>query len=368
MIFMKPNNNIKRMQAFYQDEMRDYMLYNAMAAKMKNKEVANEVANIAQMEKKHAEFWQDMLQNEWANIPNTVSKGLTFHIHMFLAKLVSPMLLISLREMAEKGAIKEYYAFFQDCPINDPQCQKRLKGIIVDELHHETFFKTQFSKLSTGNIRDFVLWMNDGLVELLGAVTGLTAVYVTRPDLVGLSGLIVGVAGALSMGIGAFVSVRGQRQVAHAQSQSNHVLLTVAPDMAESKLQEHLIESGLDDKTASKAVQGLKDQNVDAKSFLTKNSEHEDENELISGLFTGFAYVIGVVFPVSPYFIFENSFVALGFSVLFAGIALAVSGGVIALLSGISLQRKISEMVIAGFIAAALSYGFGHLLQGAFGV
>ena len=55
-------------------------------------------------------------------------------------------------------------------------------------------------------------------------------------------------------------------------------------------------------------------------------------------------------------------------SITLAGLALALVGGMIALVSGISLRGKITEMVVSGFSAAGLAYLFGHLMQTLFGV
>jgi VIT1/CCC1 family predicted Fe2+/Mn2+ transporter len=38
------------------------------------------------------------------------------------------------------------------------------------------------------------------------------------------------------------------------------------------------------------------------------------------------------------------------------------------MLSGISMRQKIVEMVVAGFTAAGLSYGFGILMRSVFGI
>ena len=112
-------------------------------------------------------------------------------------------------ELGETGAYKRYHRFLQDAPLKGEE-KARLRKIILDELEHEKTFRQESTGTWATHVRDFVLGMNDGLVEILGAVTGLSAVYVGRPLIVGVSGLIVGIAGALSMAIGAFVSVRSQ--------------------------------------------------------------------------------------------------------------------------------------------------------------
>ena len=79
--------------------------------------------------------------------------------------------------------------------------------------------------------------------------------------------------------------------------------------------------------------------------------------------------LVGVMFPVLPYFIAKNSFIALILSVLFAGLALATVASIITLTAGSNaFRRKITEMVVSGLGAAAASYAFGLLVQTVFGI
>jgi len=213
------------------------------------------------------------------------------------------------------------------------------------------------------NIRDFVLGMNDGLVELLGAVTGLSAVYVHNPKIVGISGLIVGVAGALSMGIGAFISVRSQRQVNESVKQRMEVLFRVSPERAKKELVERLLESSMPEDVAREVAEKLSSNENAMISLLMQEGE---ENELRSALYTGLAYLTGIAFPVLPYFIAPSSLLALPFSILLAGTALGIVASVISILSGISIRKKVFEMTSTGLGAAFLSYLFGRLMESLF--
>ena len=77
---------------------------------------------------------------------------------------------------------------------------------------------------------------------------------------------------------------------------------------------------------------------------------------------------LDVLFPILPYGFAPSSFLALPFSILFAGAMLALMATVVAMLSGISWRQKSAEMVVSGFAAAGLSYGFGLLMRSLFGI
>ncbi|MEK7706083.1 MAG: VIT1/CCC1 transporter family protein, partial [Myxococcota bacterium] len=266
---------------------------------------------------------------------------------------------VSTLELGEGRAAKKYFDFLQHAPLDENERQT-VRGIILDELEHEVTFRKESQSLGLGHVRDFVLGMNDGLVEILGTVTGLTAVYASSPLTVGASGLIVGVAGALSMGIGAFMSVRSQRQVNEGATERLSVLFAVAPERATREYHERLVDSGVPRDVADAIAQKVAGSEQAVTRLLLEPS---DESELRSGALTGLAYLFGVAFPVLPFFVAGSSVGALSGAVLLAGLALGATGGLVSILSGIPLRRKVLEMVGAGFGAAILSYGFGSLLD-----
>ena len=55
-------------------------------------------------------------------------------------------------------------------------------------------------------------------------------------------------------------------------------------------------------------------------------------------------------------------------AVLLAGLALSVVGTVISVRPGISLKKKVIEMVLSAFATATIAYGFGKLIQSVFGL
>ena len=351
---------------FYLDEYADSVLYAQLAKTEKDKRVKTEFLRLSNIESKHAKFWHDFLERRNAKPPRRKVKHLaTFSIRV-LRRLLGPGAVASLLEMGENSAIGKYFKFLTEYSkeMNEEELEE-LKRVILDELEHERFFYESKKRFHVENIRDLVLGMNDGLVEILGAVTGLSAVYPNNPQLVGISGLIVGVAGALSMAIGAFISVRSQRQVNEAIRERMEVLFKVSPGRVKEELASRLTEGGVPEDIAEKTAEELAQKGDAVMRLLIPET---DENELRSALYTGLAYLLGVAFPVTPYFLASSSLTALPLSVLFAGTALAVVASLISLLSGISIRKKVVEMVATGLGAAFLSYLFGRAMEAVFHV
>ncbi len=349
---------------FYLGEMDDWHTYSLLARHTRDPEQRALLERIATMEKRHAEFWAGILERHGQPLPAVRARRLRTLALRLLQRHVNPLLLIAALELGETGAVEAYHRLWQSGLLPADDCET-LRGIILDELEHEAAFRRQTRERGLQNVRDFVLGMNDGLVEILGAVTGLSAAYAGNPLLVAVSGLVVGIAGALSMGIGAFISVRSQRQVNAGNRQRMAVLFDVAPERAVSEYRERLVASGLPDEISDAVARKLGD-NREALSKLLL--DEVTENEWRSGLFTGSAYLFGVLFPVLPYFVADHALTALIGSVFFAGLALAAVGGFIALVSGIHLRPKVFEMLASGLGAAALAWLFGTLMQTLFGL
>lgn len=356
---------VEMAKGFYQDEINDHLTYQKLVGDTRKTDFDIDMTRIAGMERRHADFWKAMLEAQNVQLPFVHVNRTRLWLLRLLRLLINPVLLVSLLELSETSAVKRYLCFFNHADLDAPE-KEHLKQIILDELEHETYFKQTAQSLGVGNLRDIVLGMNDGLVEILGAVTGLSAVYPNNPILVAVSGLIVGIAGALSMGIGAFVSVRSQRQVNDGARERMEALLAIDPQRAVHTYRGELIASGIPAPLAEETARTLGKNQRALTNLILPDSD--GDNELRSALFTGGAYLIGVIFPVLPYFFAPSALLALPFSILFAGLSLTVVASLVAMLSGIPIKQKVLEMVVSGFMAVGLSYGFGSLMRSVFGL
>jgi len=359
-----PADLLRQARDFYQGEIDDHTTYANLAAHSRDKEIGRLLQHIAGMEKGHARFWVKVLERRGAAVPAVRPRRWRQRVLRQLQRWIDPMLLVAALELGDSRAVMAYHRLWQGDTLEADE-RETLRRIILDELEHEAAFRQHSQRSGLGNVRDFVLGMNDGLVEILGTVTGLSAAYAGKPLLVAVSGLIVGIAGALSMAIGAFLSVRSQRQVNEGTRQHMAMLFSVAPERAVEEYRQQLADSGVPQEISREIADKVGENQASLSRLLL---QEVNENEWRSGLFTGLAYLFGVLFPVLPYFLAETSFNALIGSVFCAGLALAGVGGFIALASAISLRTKVSEMLVTGLGAAGIAYLFGSLMQYLFGI
>lgn len=351
---------------FYSEEIEAHMLYSYLSKIEKNLQIKKEFEKLSKMEKEHAAFWEKFLKDRKAYIPKQRTHPIKLFSYKILRRVLGSKLFVTVLEMNETLTTEYYFKFLKETALSDKE-KAILSRIIEEELEHEKLFSQQKDKFSIENIRDFILGMNDGLVEILGTVTGLSAVYPKSPITVGTAGLVVGVAGALSMAIGAYTSVRSQRQVNEGIKKKMELLFKVSKERAKEEFLNKLQDSGIPMEVGEEIAEKL---NNNEEAMTNLLIEEITENEVKSALYTGIAYLVGLVFPVIPYFfISSSSLLALAFSVIFAAIALSIVGTVVSVASeSLSIKGKVLEMVATGLGAAALSYLFGTLVQKVFGI
>ncbi len=353
---------LHEVHSFHRGERLDELTYRAMAEAAPEGPLRELLEAVAHTEASHARFWEGVLRARGAR-PQAVRPGRwRVGLLRLLMRVTSPALAVSVVEMGEAAAYERYYDFLGRADLQ-PEEAEQLRRIVEDELEHEEAFHEQAGAMH--HLRDFVLGMNDGLVEILGSVTGLAAAFPGRRGLVALSGLVVGLAGALSMAIGAFVSVRSQRQVDAAGRRRLQILFAVSPMRTRRELARRLVQLGLPAEEARRLAGSVR---VDERTAEALLGEPTRDDEWRSAVFTGVAYLLGASLPLWPYVLTSSAGLAFGLSVLSSGAALALVGGAVGLASGIPLRRKVAELVFAGLGAAAVAYAFGRLLQGALGV
>ena len=141
------------------------------------------------------------------------------------------------------------------------------------------------------------------------------------------------------------------------------IIFSVSKRRAEEEIRERLVEMGLTEDMAKNAAEKIAQDKNSIKSLVPR----EESSELRAAVYTGLAYIMGVFFPVILYFLTSTIYIALPLSVIFAGLTLAIVSTIISIISGISVRKKVAEMIILGLGAAGLSYLVGSLMNLLFG-
>jgi rubrerythrin len=183
---------LKEILEFQRKEITEYHVYRKLAKKVSGKN-AEILLSIAEDEKRHYEMFRKITGKE------TKPSMLLVFWYILLATLFGLTFALKLMERNEKKAEKAYEK------IDIPEVVRIMK----DEERHEEEILNMLDEERLNYVSSMVLGLNDALVELTGALAGLTFAF-QNTKIVGLSGLITGIAAAFSMAASEYLSQRAE--------------------------------------------------------------------------------------------------------------------------------------------------------------
>lgn len=226
-------------------------------------------------------------------------------------------------------------------------------------------FEKRHRSVGGNALRAAVLGGNDGLVSnfslvmgIAGATSGQTEVLLT-----GLAGLL---AGALSMALGEWISVKSSQELFENQMQLEMDELETNPEGEEKELVLIYISKGIPEeqaKSIAKEIMSNKDHahQVLVKEELGINPEDLKGSAMEAAITSFILFGIGAIIPVIP-FIFFGGYVSILLSAIFSAIGLFGIGAAITLFTGKSIWFSGMRQVIFGLIAAAITFGIGRII------
>jgi vacuolar iron transporter family protein len=213
-------------------------------------------------------------------------------------------------------------------------------------------------------VRDLILGFNDGLVSVYAIVAGVVGAGFTAPS-IAVTGAAAGIAGALSMGIGEYLSTKSQAEYYDAERRLEQRHIRDYPELEKEEMRGFFVEKGLEPEEAARVVDKLA---RDPQKFLDVMMREEfghspktDRSPLRASGVIMAAFIFGAVLPVLPFTFLAarpGIWVASGLALL----ALLGAGVVKAWVSGISKLRSALEMAVLGAAAAVVTYGVGTLI------
>ena len=175
------------------DEEQGSILYAFMAKREKNEENKKLLEKMSQDEKIHAEVWKSITKKDLK--PNK------FSILWFKILTVVMGFTFVVKTMQKKENLAQYG--YEQMKNELPEAAKMLE----DERRHEKELYNMLDEERLHYIGAMVLGLNDALVELTGAIAGVTfALANTR--LVALTGIITGVSATFSMAASNYLAER----------------------------------------------------------------------------------------------------------------------------------------------------------------
>ncbi len=226
-------------------------------------------------------------------------------------------------------------------------------------------FEKRHRSVGGNALRAAVLGGNDGLVSNFSLVMGIAGATSGQSEvlLTGLAGLM---AGALSMALGEWISVKSSQELYENQMQLEMEELETNPEGEEKELALIYISKGIPEpqaRTMAKAIITDKDRahEILILEELGINAEDLQGSAMEAAITSFILFAIGAVIPVIPFF-FLSGMNAVLLSAGMSALGLFLIGSAITLFTGKSIWFSGFRQVFFGLAAAAITYGIGTII------
>jgi VIT1/CCC1 family predicted Fe2+/Mn2+ transporter len=229
--------------------------------------------------------------------------------------------------------------------------------------HPSRYSRERWHRAGHGeSLRNFVFGTSDGLVTVLAFVAGVSASLAQR-KLVLLAGLSEMFAGALSMGLGAFLGARAERDLYGRELAREMREVREVPHLEREELREIYRKKGFSGDELERVIDVLTANErrwVDVMMQEELGLARPDDSAAKAGIVVGLSYLVAAAVPLVPY-LFLPIRHALTASILLTGAALAAVGVGKARFTQRPKLRGAVETVIAGWLGTAICWGIGQL-------
>lgn len=353
-----------------QTEVDASYLYSILAANEEDEAVANVFRQMSEIEGSHVQAFAQKYNMAKDKIPppswrakTLKSIGKIFGYDYVLGVLMDTEKSISSAVISAKKKNKE--------PITGAETNhvKILRSLLEQEKKVTGTQLTRFEKRHRsvgGNaIRAAVLGGNDGLVSNFSLVMGIAGATAGQQGvlLAGLAGLL---AGALSMALGEWISVKSSQELYENQMQLEMEEVETNPEGEMKELALIYMAKGIEEEQAHQMAANLmKDQKlaheVLVKEELGINAEELKGSAVEAAIYSFVLFALGAIIPVFP-FMFTSGTKAIILSVCLSAAGLFLIGAAITLFTGRNVWASGFRQVMFGLAAAAITFGIGKII------
>lgn len=272
------------------NEITEFHIYTRLAQRLRNEHNADVLRRIGEEERAHYDTWRSYTQTE------VRPSRLKIVFYTVISRVLGLTFGLKLMERAEESAQINYDLLAKSVP--------RAKDIEADEERHEQELLGILKEERLDYVGSIVLGLNDALVELTGALAGLTFAL-QDATLIALAGLITGIAASFSMA---------------------------------------------------------------GSEYLSTKSEGDASRAFKAALYTGAAYIVTVFLLVLPYLILANYFVSLCITLAIAVLIILFFNYYVSVAQDQDFKSRFFEMAGLSLGIAAFSFGIGYLIRVVLGV
>jgi VIT1/CCC1 family predicted Fe2+/Mn2+ transporter/rubrerythrin len=375
----------------WQAEMEGFHTYNTLADRDPDPVRAQVLRHLAQAEIEHATLWEGRIKE--LSGPQPVYSGGPGGQADSLANRAGGMRMALRRlEIEESRDIARYGEQLK--ALGDEGSVAILEHVIQDERDHyrelgslirghytapvgapkieaKAVLEEMLAKRNQGRkqpgswIGDAIYGVNDGLGAIFGIVSGVSGATSGDPKYVLLAGLSGMIASALSMGSGAYLAAKSEREIYYAEIAREREAIQMNGPEARELLGLYYQVKGLPEEDAIHMVNHIAsdpDQLLRALAAERLGSSEEAlANPFVSASSGALSTAVGAMIPVIPFFFMQGIPAVIAAAIVSLAAHFAV-GAAKSLITVRSWWSSGLEMTMVGALEGAVTYGIGILL------
>ncbi|SPE20339.1 putative membrane protein [Candidatus Sulfotelmatomonas gaucii] len=375
----------------WQAEMEGYHTYNTLADRDTDPVRAQVLRHLAQAEIEHAALWEGRIK-ELGGADPVYSGGPGGQADSLANRAGGMRMALRRLEIEESRDIARYGEQLK--ALGDEGSVAILEHVIQDEKDHyrelgsllrghyqapagatkidaKAVLEEMLAKRNQGRkqpgawISDAIYGVNDGLGAIFGIVSGVSGATAGNPKYVLLAGLSGMIASALSMGSGAYLAAKSEREIYHAEIAREREAIQMNGPEARELLSLYYQVKGLPEEDALHMVNHIAsdpDQLLRALSAERLGSSEEAlANPMVSATSGALSTAVGAIIPVIPFFFLQGIPAIVAAAVVSLAAHFAV-GAAKSLITVRSWWSSGLEMTLVGAVEGAVTYGIGILL------
>lgn len=353
--------------------------YRDLAGREPDEKRRDILIRMAEAEERHAQRWERKLHDLGA-APPQIENTLGRRFNRWWNKVAGADVAIRRMEAAEEKHEAEFKSQRDRALAGEADVQDFLRTSALEEKAHARMLNTmapaqgpqaaldrilgreRWHGRGGSWVADAIYGVNDGLGAVFGIVSGVAGATNNQQHYVLISGLAGMLASALSMGAGAYLAVKSEREVHDAEIAREKAEVEENP---EEEIEEMSLFYQLQGFAAEEADRMAKRLGEQPDQLVQALAQHElglsgvsARNPWKSASSAAISTAVGAFIPIIPFF-FMTGFPAVVAAFAVSIVAHFAVGAIKSLITIRSWWASGLEMTIVGVIEAAVTYGLG---------
>jgi VIT1/CCC1 family predicted Fe2+/Mn2+ transporter/rubrerythrin len=387
----KTKKILAALEGNWQAEMEGYHTYQALADRDPEPVRAQVLRHLAAAELEHAALWAERIKELGGEVPayrgspggdadKLASRAGGMRMALRRLEIEESRHIATygeqLKALGDEGSIaildhviedeKEHYRELGSLLRGHYQAPAGAPKLEAKAVLEEMLAKRENGRKQPGAwIGDAIYGVNDGLGAIFGIVSGVSGATAGDSKYVLLAGLSGLIASALSMGSGAYLAAKSEKEIYDAEVAREREAIQMNAPEARELLSLYYQVKGLPEEDALHMVNHIaKDPEQMLRALTSErlgSSEESLSNPMVSACSGALSTAIGAAIPVIPFFFMSGvkAVIAAAIVSLLAHFAVGAAKSLITVRSWWSSGL---EMTVVGAVEGAVTYGIGLLL------